>query len=269
MVVATRSRAIKPHSPTPKGRRIQIEPTPRILPAIRTTRRKSPPKISARACSHLDAPKEHASKSKRAKLLPSEYELDEDGNAIENPLTGCPKLSKYGWRVLAESTRHVEMARPALPELDGRLRPRYGGSRQPILHYATGCHISEILEWERQKNYPTRSYNPYPDDNARHRLCVYLNGRRINCTIERVLSPDFEFAVALYSNHDQFEKELVKEDEDRCLRIIWEQLGIHNRRPLWYWDSVQSGTHYKCTLDEYNVPNLHNIMIEPEDEDWV
>lgn len=34
--------------------------------------------------------------------LPSEYELDEEGRTIEDPLTGCPKLSKYGWRVFAE-----------------------------------------------------------------------------------------------------------------------------------------------------------------------
>lgn len=33
---------------------------------------------------------------------PSEYELDERGKALEDPFTGRPKLSKYGWRLFAE-----------------------------------------------------------------------------------------------------------------------------------------------------------------------
>ncbi|KZV74726.1 hypothetical protein PENSPDRAFT_681687 [Peniophora sp. CONT] len=264
MAVLTRSHTKGKPSTPPKGSQ---KPTPRT-PTTRATRKRSPPKTPLRTRSIVPATTLRISKGKKAThlLLPSEYELDEEGRTIEDDLTGCPKLSKFGWRVFAERTRRVTMVRPPRSELDGRLRPRYQGPSQPMVHYGVGCNTSEILAWEGSRSYKPQPGDPCPEETARHRLWFYLKSRRIDCDIEHVLSPDFEFVIALYSNHDQIEKQLVKEDEERCLRIIWKQLGLQERRPMWYWDRVHSGT--QCSMDEYNVPNLYDVTVAPEDDDW-
>lgn len=111
-----------------------------------------------------------------------------------------------------------------------------------MLHYGVACNISEILAWEKNMAYQPQPGDPCPEETARHRLWFYLKARRIDCNIAHVLSPDYDFVIALYSNHDQFEKQPVAEDEERCLRIIWKQLGLPERRPMWYWDKAESGT---------------------------
>ena len=80
------------------------------------------------------------------------------------------------------------------------------------------------------------------ESNGKYHVWTHLRFRQIDCTFERVLSNDYEFVVALYSNYDQFERQLVEEDEEDCLRLIRAELALWDQQPKWYWDEIKSGT---------------------------
>lgn len=128
-------------------------------------------------------------------------------------------------------------------DLDDRLRPQLQGIRQPTLHFGLGCNMSDILGCAERRGYLTRPLDdPFRESNGKYRVWSYLRCRQIDCKFERVLSNEYEFVVALYSNYDQFEKQLVEEDEEDCLRLIRSELGLGDRQPMWYWDDIKSGT---------------------------
>ena len=99
------------------------------------------------------------------------------------------------------------------------------------------------MDCARRRGYLSRPLDdPSRESNGYHRVWTYFNCRQIDCTFERVLSNDYEFVVALYSNYDQFERQLVEEDEEACLRLIRAELGLGDQQPKWYWDDIKSGT---------------------------
>lgn len=93
--------------------------------------------------------------------------------------------------------------------------------------------MDEILDWEGRMPYRSRSDDPDPKETAMYRLQSFLNCRGIGCSIEYALSTEYEFVIALYSNHDQLEKQFVEEDERDCLRIICTELQLRDRQPMW------------------------------------
>ncbi|VDB93354.1 unnamed protein product [Peniophora sp. CBMAI 1063] len=129
--------------------------------------------------------------------------------------------------------------------------------------------MSHIMDCAKRRGYLSRPLDdPTRESNAENRVWTFFRCRQIDCTFEPVLSNDFEFVVALYSNYDQLERQLVEEDEEHCLRLIRKELGLGDQQPKWYWDEIKSGTYYTAPLDEYNVPNLHSVTVPVVDDDY-
>lgn len=133
--------------------------------------------------------------------------------------------------------------RKPTPDLDNRLRPRFEGIRQPMLHFGLACNMKDILDCAKRRGYLTRPLDdPFREIDAKHSVWMHLRFRQIDCTFERILSMDHEFVVALYSNHDQLERQLIEEDEEACLGFIRAELNLGDQQPMWYWDELKNGT---------------------------
>ncbi|VDB93358.1 unnamed protein product [Peniophora sp. CBMAI 1063] len=273
MVVTTRSRnARAPLSATQSAPESGKQPSPRTSTALRISKRAkpSPPQTPTRIrASKAKATKQDQSRVRRSRRkLPSEYELRPNGDEIIDQLSGRPVLSAYGQRVFHERRRLVADKRAPRPELDNRLRPRYQGIRQPMLHFGLGCNMAHIMDCAKRRGYLTRPRDEDDQESrAKFRVWTHLRFRLIDCTFERALSNEFEFVVALYSNYDQLERQLVEEDEETCLRLIRKELGLGDQEPKWYWDERKSGTYYTAPLDEYNVPNLYSVTVPVLDDE--
>ncbi|KZV74725.1 hypothetical protein PENSPDRAFT_732103 [Peniophora sp. CONT] len=270
MVATTRSRSVttKP-SPSPKAK-TRKQSSPGTSAARSKRSRPSPPHTPTKTrARRAKSPKQQSSRLVRSKpKLPSEYELGSDGLAIVDQLTSYPKLSEFGQRVLDERRNRVAEVRAPRPDLDNRLRPRFQGIRQPMLHFGLACNTSDILACAERRDYVTPAlFERFREEDLQDRVWTYLRCRQIDCTFERILSTEYEFVVALYSNYDQFERQLVEEDEEACLRFIRSELNLGDQAPMWYWDDVKCGTYYTAPLPEYNVPNLRSISVPVEGDE--
>lgn len=145
--------------------------------------------------------------------------------------------------IYLQRRRRVAEVRAPRADLDNRLRPRFQGIHQPMLHFGLACNMSDILACAGRRGYVTTALGErFREADAQDRVWTYFRCRQIDCTFERILSTEYEFVVALYSNYDQFQRQLVEEDEEACLRFIHAELNLGDQAPMWYWDNVKCGT---------------------------
>ncbi|KZV74729.1 hypothetical protein PENSPDRAFT_681690 [Peniophora sp. CONT] len=251
MVATTRSRSLRTPPVSSSGSNPRKQTSPRMSTARATTKRtkssslQTPPKKRAKQVQPDKQPGVRSTRTKQK--LPSEFLFGPSGYALIDQLTGYPVLSKFGKRVFDERRRRVAM---------------------PMLHFGLACNMCDILACADRRGYLTRPLDdPFREADGKDCVETYFRFRQIDCTFERILSNEHEFVVALYSNYDQFERQLIEEDENACLRMIRTELDLGDQQPMWHWDNIKSGSHYTAPLAEYNVPNLHKITVPVEDDD--